>query len=173
MAVRGAGARRFSPRGITLVELMINVAIISFIGGVTTMLFIEGYRNWKLSRVKVEIQRDARNSLDLMNKYIRQGKAGSVVISRKDANQPPYSQMTFTTTDGAAVNFYQSGRILYEIFNGQQIIITRQLRALQFAYPDTSDPNIVQISVTFEGQTYEGGSKALQLSVEKVRVMND
>ncbi len=176
IAIGATRLRRARLSGVTLVELLINVSIVGAIGTVTAALFLGGFRNWQVSRVKTEIQRDARQSLDLMSRYFRQGLASTVTIRRK-ANQPAYSWATFTYKDTNNVNhtvdIYQNGRILTIEFDGVQRVITRQLRAVGFTYPDFSDPRVISISVTFEGGTFQGGTKAFQLSLEKVRIMND
>ncbi len=158
-------------RGVTLVELLINIAIISGIGTITAVMLVSGFRNWQVNRVRTEIQRDTRQTLDLMIKYIRQAQATTIVITRR-AGQPPYSDMTFTTIGGNAVEFYQDGTTLYEVFDGNKIIITKNVRALLFAYPSSQDGALINISVSFEGGTYEGGTQTFQLQLEKVRIMN-
>ena len=50
--------------------------------------------------------------------------------------------------------------------------VADDLRYIAFTYPKSDDGYIISISVTFERATYEGATKALQMAVEKVRVMN-
>jgi hypothetical protein len=46
------------------------------------------------------------------------------------------------------------------------------LRYIAFTYARTDDPSILSVSITTEKETYESGTKALQMAIEKVRVMN-
>ena len=52
------------------------------------------------------------------------------------------------------------------------VAITGNLRYIAFTYPRSDDPTIISVAVTMEKATYEGGTKALELSIEKVRIMN-
>jgi hypothetical protein len=46
------------------------------------------------------------------------------------------------------------------------------LSFIAFTFPRTDDATIVSVSLTMQKATFEGGSKALELTVQKVRIMN-
>lgn len=152
------------------------VGIVGSIATVTSALFLGGFKLWQVNRVKVEIQRDARATLDLMNKYLRQASASSLTLDRYNSNQPAYSRCTFTYLDTAraahSVEFRQDGRIMYLLFDGNKVVMTRNLRNVLFYYPDSTNDKLMNVSICYEATTFTGGTKALQLSVQKVRVMN-
>jgi len=90
---------------------------------------------------------------------------------------PPHSRITFTRykPNGSTeiVSYYQSGKKLYMSTDGAAgKKVADDLRYIAFTYPKSDDGYIISISVTFERATYEGATKALQMAVEKVRVMN-
>jgi Tfp pilus assembly protein PilE len=158
--------------GITLTELMIATVVTSILLAVVGNILLGQIRFSRLTNARADIQRDARESIDTINRYLRQAKASSVTISTP-ASQPPCSQITFTHINGQSYSFYQSGADLIMSVNGINKKISQNLRTLFFAFPHTDEPTIISVSVCFEKATYEGRSKTLQLSVEKVRIMNN
>ncbi|MDD5687179.1 MAG: hypothetical protein PHE88_05025 [Elusimicrobia bacterium] len=153
---------------------MINIVTISILAMALGSLFLKWIQFWQLSSAKGEIQRDARTCISAMNKNLRQADASSVVIDRYPAynqgSNPPFSRITFTN-DNQQYRYYQDGRDFYEVINSTRVL-ARSLRSVQFTYPQTSEDSIVNISITFEKKTYSAHTKALQLSVAKVRIMN-
>lgn len=157
-------------KGLTMVELMINVVTLSIIAFALTSLFLKWIQFWQLSKAKGAIQRDARTCISAVNKHLRQGTASSVVIDRYDSNQPPYSRIYFEK-DGQPFIYYQKDQEFIEVIKSTRTL-AKSLRAVQFIYPESTNNSILNVSITFEKATYSRGTKALQLSVQKVRIMN-
>ncbi len=165
-------------RGFTLIELMIVIAIVGVVSVITTNYMVNITRFFRISQARIEIQRDARRCIDLINRNARQSSASTVIVSRFNSSQPPWSMIEFTDIKGTQWKFYQNGTNFYMSvkkttdlsFNTQKI--AENLRALIFAYPRLDDDTIISISICFEKATYEGHAKALQMSVEKIRIMN-
>lgn len=166
-------------KGWTLVELLLTVIIFSIITLGTSTFMTQGIRNMRLVIAKIDIQREARISLSIMSKELRQAVKDTIVISRYNSSQPPYSKVTFETIKGSTISYYQNGIILYqEIYDGDKHFVTKlskNLRFVHFIYPRTDDEGIMQVSACFEKIPfpYVVGAKALQVSIEKVRIMND
>lgn len=163
-------------KGYTLMELMIVVAIIGVVVLSAPKLFFGIYRFTQLAVARAEIQKNARAALSNLNRGLRQAQADTVVVDQL-AGQPPHSRITFTRykPDGSteSVSYYQSGRKLYLSSGGAGgRMVADNLRYVAFTYPKTDDAYIISIALTFEKSTYEGGAKALQMAVEKVRIMN-
>jgi len=156
--------------GFTLTELMMVIAILGIVVMGGPKLIVNMVRFYQLHSAKMEIQRDARASLDTINRYLRQAQAASVTIDQV-SGKPPYSRITFATVEGQGMSFYQKGSDLYQVAQSTNVI-SSNLRYIGFTYPRTDDPTIISVAVTMEKATYQGGSKALELSVQKVRVMN-
>ena len=156
-------------------EMMITVAILGVVVTVSAPLFLQSTNFWRLTSARYAIQRDVRAALDLINRYTRQAKSSTVVISRQ-SGQPPYSSMSFTMTDqhgvDQAVTFYQQGNGLYMTVAGKTTRLSSSLAYIAFTYPRTDDISIISVAMTMQSPTYKGGKKALQLSIQKVRIMN-
>lgn len=158
-------------------ELMVAVAIMGVVMIGAPQFFTRIYQFIRLTQARSEIQKNARGALANINRELRQAVASSIVIDQV-SGQPPHSRITFTRykPDGstAEVSYYQSGKKLYQSFSGSSSgrLVAENLRYLAFSYPRTDDDAIISLSVTFERETYEGGTKALQMAVEKVRIMN-
>ena len=133
---------------------------------------IQIVRFTRLSQVRAEIQRDARTIFDVIGRDVRQAMASTITVDAA-SNQPPYSRIQFTRIDGDTVSYYQEGGKLMHTRNIMVKELTDDVRYIAFTYPRTDDDQIVSVSLTLEQLTYEGGTKAIQLSVEKVRVMNE
>ncbi len=149
---------------------MLVVAILGVIALVGPNLFTQIYRFYRLHSAKVEIQRDARVALDLIDRFLRQAQSSTVVVDQV-TGQPPYSRISFTTTQGQNMLFYQQGATLYQVAQSTTVI-SQNLYYLAFTYPRSDDPTILSIAMTMQKSTYQGAFKVLQLSIEKVRVMD-
>jgi prepilin-type N-terminal cleavage/methylation domain-containing protein len=159
--------------GFSLSELMIVVAIIGIIASIAPRFLVSMTRFIKINTARTEITRYARTTLELINRKLRQAVSTSVTLSRENASQPPYSKLTFTTIDGDTFQYYQLGNSLYSIVNGGAARkLSEALRLISFSYPRSDDDTIISVSVTFEKGTYESKTKAIQMAIEKVRIMN-
>lgn len=164
--------------GTSLAELMVAVTITSMIVLSVSTFFARGVDFFRVTEAKISIQRDARQCLGMMNKYLRQARAGTVVIDRLDSSQPPYSRIFFSTIKGETICYYQDITNLYQsVTRGTQShtnLLSANLQNICFTYPKTNDQTIMHISICFVKipHPYIKGAKALQLSVEKVRIMN-
>lgn len=158
-------------KGFTLTEMLMSVAILGILSSVTPMLMVQFQRFSRLMDSKVAIQRDSRFALDVITRQIRQAKSGTIIISSK-TNQPPFSMISFTTADGRDISFYQEGKYLYGSIGGTISKFSENMRFIAFSFPRSDNARIVSVALTTEKATYEGATKALTLSVEKVRVMN-
>lgn len=160
-----------SKRGHTLTEMMITVAILGGVASVAAPLLVQMTNFWRQTSARNAIQRDVRVSLDTFNRLTRQAKAGTVVISR-NPGQPPDSKISFTNIQNQNVSFYQSGNKLYVSIAGSASVLSSNIAYIAFTYPKTDDTSLISVAVTTESKTYLGGVRALQLSIQKVRVMN-
>ncbi|MFH1541158.1 MAG: hypothetical protein ABID79_04830 [Elusimicrobiota bacterium] len=126
---------------------------------------------WQLSTAKIEIQRDARTIISTISRHLMQATTSSVIIDRYNSNQPPYSRISFTKVD-KTFTYYQEGQKLYEVI-GSTRCLAKSVVILYFAYPETRDDSIINISLTMEKKIMLG-SKTSQFLTQKVktRIMN-
>ncbi|MGQ0643902.1 MAG: PulJ/GspJ family protein [Elusimicrobiota bacterium] len=160
-----------SARGVSLAEIMVAVAIVGIVASVGGRLMVSMTRYFQMNRARQEVQRDARTLFGLIGRDLRQAKASSVVIDQ-ESGQPPYSRITFTKSNGRAVRCFQRGRKAYWVDVSTRAV-SDNLRYLAFSHRRTEDDDIISIAVTMEKATYQGGTKALQLAIDKVRIMNE
>lgn len=146
-------------------------AIIGIMSMVGPQLLIQATRFFRQNQARVDIQRDARAVFDLMGRNLRQAQASTITVDQL-SGQPPYSRVSFTKQNGDAIVYYQSGDKLYMVDGGTKAI-AGNLRYVAFAHPRTDDDNLISVTITLEKATYNLQTKALQLSVEKIRVHND
>lgn len=168
-----------SNKGYTLAEMMMAVAILGILSMVAAPLLVNMTNFWSQTTARNNIQRDVRVSLDTINRFARQGRASTVIIDRA-ANQPPASRITFdiicttctAVSSASTVSFYQSGNKLFMTRAGSSSVLSSNIAYLAFSYPRTDDTSLISVALTTQAKTYKGGTKALQLSIQKVRIMN-
>lgn len=170
-----AFALRAGPQsGHTLAEALITVAILGILATVLAPLLVNITNFWRQTTARSDIQRDVRVSLETMNRYLRQGRADTVIIDQV-TGQPPFSRISFQTDKEQQLSFWQNGNLfMMEIASGTTTTsrLSSRLGFLAFTYPRSDDVSIVSVAITMEASTYLGGKKALQLSIAKVRIMN-
>ncbi|MBI5597464.1 MAG: type II secretion system protein [Elusimicrobia bacterium] len=158
-------------RGYSLVELLMVVAIIGTIAMVGPRLMIQLQNFYLLTTARAEIQRDARATIDVINRFLRQAKYSTIIIDTP-SGEGPYSRIRFTMIDDRAVEFYQDGTKLYQVIDGTTSVTTRNLVYLAFTFPRSDYPRLVSVSITMGKSTYKGQRKELELTVQKIRIMN-
>jgi len=157
-----------------MAELMVVVAIMGIIFSIAPKVLMSTHRFFALSLARSEIQRDARTSLNMINRQLRQAKASTVTVSRHASDQPPYSKVEFQTVAGSTLTFWQNGHdLMMKKDSSNSRLLAKNIRNVAFAYTQTDNDAIMSVAVTFEKRIYEGKSKSLQTAVEKVRIMND
>ncbi|MBI4678297.1 MAG: prepilin-type N-terminal cleavage/methylation domain-containing protein [Elusimicrobia bacterium] len=160
--------------GYSLTEVMMVVAILGILAAAAAPLMVQMTNFWRTTTARNEIERDVRISLETMNRYLRQAKKNTVIIDQVPG-QPPFSRITFTPEKGGSVKFYQHGSKLMMQISSATVVsstISYRLGYLSFTYPRTYEPDIVSVAVTMQAPTYLQRKKALQLSIQKVRIMN-
>ena len=163
-------------KGLTIIELLITTAIIGIISLVLAQMYFQGFRTWRQNKARIDVQRDARTMLDLINKNLRQAQAGTITISRNSAGDPPCSKISFIglqrgTT--AQMSYYQNGLKLYHSIGcGEAHQLGKNVRVLSFATMESGDEASVNIGLCLEEKTYAEGTKTSKLSVQIVRIMN-
>ena len=150
---------------------MIVVTILGIAVMFAPDLFKQVRRFFFMSSARIEIQRDARKSIDLITRRLRQAKSSTIVMDRL-TGQPYYSKLSFQDIDGISTIYYQNGKNLCMVVNGSTTTLSPNLRYLAFALPRSDNMGIVSVSLTLEKTTYESRTKALHMASEKVRVMN-
>lgn len=159
-------------RGYSLVELMMVVAVVGTIAMIAPRLMIQLQNFYLLTNARGEIQRDARASIEVINRFLRQAQYRSIIIDSA-TGQGPYSRIRFTHIDGRTFQYRQQGNLLIQGVNGSESVLTRNLVYIAFTFPRSDYPRLVSVSMTMGKKTYLEQIKELELTVQKIRVMND
>ncbi len=158
--------------GYTLVELMMVVAILGIIASAGPLLLRNLQDFFLMTTARNEIERDARSSLDTINRFIRQAVDGTIAIDTPPSGGGPYSRIRFTDIEGRSISFYQSGSNLMMSVNSDQSTLSKDLGFIAFTFPRTDDPTIVSVAMTMTKDIQLGRKKVLELTIQNVRVMN-
>lgn len=159
-------------RGFTLVEAVLTVALVSIVFVLGSQIFVQINRFIILNRTKIELQREARAILPIINSNLRQASVNSLIIDQV-SGQPYYSRISFRRIDGTDYTFYQQNKKLIMTTSGTSQVLSSNLRYLAFAAPRSDDLTIVSVSLTLEKEITELRTKALHMASEKVMIMND
>lgn len=160
-------------KGWTLVELMIIIAMFGILSLSISSLFLQIWRFYRITHVQKELQEEARMIMEVIMRNLRNGISNTIVISRYDNQQPPYSKIDFYTIDGSSVSYYQIGRNLYQKVAGTQTkVLSRSVTYFAITFPRSYELNIISIALTLERDLYDIRRKALHMASEKVMVMN-
>ena len=157
--------------GYTLTELMMVVAILGILSTVGPTLLISMQNFFLMTSARYEIQRDARTTLDTVNRYLRQAVASTVIMDTP-AGQGPFSRIRFLHVDGRYMEFRQSGSQLIQVIGTASSVVSNNLIYIAFTFPHTDDISIISVSITMGKNIQLSKRKVLELTIQKVRVMN-
>jgi prepilin-type N-terminal cleavage/methylation domain-containing protein len=160
-----------SRAGYSLAEVMMVVAIIGILATVVPTMVIQMQNFFLMTSARYEIQRDARTTLDTVNRYLRQAVASTVIMDTP-AGQGPYSRIRFKHVDGRYMEFRQQGSKLIQVIGTATSSVSNNLIYIAFTYPHTDDVSIISVSITMGKSIQLGRRKVLELTIQKVRVMN-
>lgn len=162
-------------KGVTLVELIIVVALVGIVLGVTQTYFLKGFDFLNINQARLETQRDARTCINMIRTELQKASATSIIIDRENSSQPPWSLLEFVNMDNERIRFYQSGTDLYmnNITDGNLKLIAENVRQATFSYPRFQDWEVISISICLEKEPKYDKKISFIMSAEKVRIMNE
>jgi prepilin-type N-terminal cleavage/methylation domain-containing protein len=169
-----AGSRQ---SGVTLVEMTIAVAVLAIIFFVAPPLIRQISHFFRQNMVSIEVRRDARDAVAMIDRELRQAQAGSITIDQLPG-QPPHSRIVFNRLikNGGVrknVSYYQSGGQLYvKIDTAPAVKLADGLRYIAFCYPRTSDQTVLSVFVVMEKPVFGGRTVLVRNQAENIRVMN-
>ena len=157
--------------GYSLTEVMLVVAILGIMATVGPTMMIQMQNFFMMTSARYEIQRDARTTLDTVNRYLRQAVATTVIMDTP-TGQGPFSRIRFQHVDGRYMEFRQSGSKLIQVIGTAESVVSSNLIYIAFTYPHTDDISILSVSITMGKAVQLGRRKVLELTIQKIRVMN-
>jgi prepilin-type N-terminal cleavage/methylation domain-containing protein len=171
MKIESSSRRGLKREGYSLVEVMLVVAIVGALAMVGPRLLIQLQNFYILTTARNEIQRDARTVLDIVNRFVRQAKWRTIIIDTP-SGQGAYSRIRFTHQDGRTFSYYQEGNKFFQSVDGSTTMLADNLVYLAFTFPRSDYPRLVSVSMTMGKDIYRGQQKELELTIQKIRVMN-
>ena len=158
--------------GYSMIEIMMVVAILGIISSVGAQLLLQANRFFILTKTRGDLQREARGTMYVITREVRQAQSNSITLDRLSASQPFYSRITFTKMQGTTMTYQQNGNQLEQIVGNNKTVLTKNLRYMAFTFPRSDDLTILSVSLTLQENIFQGQTKALHMASEKVRVMN-
>jgi len=145
-------------KGITLIELMITLAVLSFIILGLVVFFTGGVRSWITGQYQLEAQRNARQAMESMVREIRHGKivedtSDSIsIVFRTPFNGSP--EINYNWDTGTGVLYRNTNPIIDDVLS------------LSFTYLDNTDNVIPTSDLEFSNKVSKIHIE-LQVDVEK------
>ena len=140
--------KKINNKGLSLIELMVVLVILSLIILGLVTFFTGGARSWILGQSQLSAQRNARQAIDQMVREIRHGElisagtANSITVRVPALGSDPTYDVTYSWSGNA---WDPINRI---VSSGTNPLINNVLN-LHFTYPDTSKVNIL-LEVDFD-----------------------
>ena len=155
-----------SKKGLTLVEVLISVVILSFLVVAILTVLRVGEMNWREETALVSLQQDTRQSIDGMLKEIRQSNTTDVTVSDGGA------RIDFFIPDVSnTIAYYLGGddgdQIIREHPAGATKVLANDINVLNFSL--VGETIIVGVGAT----KTEGGRNIIFSLTEKVRLRNE
>ena len=147
----------------TLVEVMVSLALLSFILLVVYGVLSTGSNIYTRDTLYLDAQQQARNGMDRMMREIRESSTQTITVI--DANS---DRISVTTPNETGLLYYRSGtNLIREYPAGTTKIIASNIAYLKFTLSGT----LLQISIRAD-RTYGSSTVSFPL-VEKVRLRNE
>lgn len=176
--------------GYTLVEIMMVLAILAIVSGIGAALLTQIQNYYLTVNAHNTIQHDDRVALDLMDRFLRQAQSSTICIDSPASATPCscmgglstnggyWSRICFTSVDGRKMRFYQNGsQLIMAIENSggsayYTATASRNLYYLAFSFDNSNNTSIINVALSASQAVQLGRKDILEMSIQKVRVMN-
>lgn len=164
-------------KGLSLVEVLVTVVLLSFIMGVCYALLISGSDSWETNNARVELQQELRKGTDWITRDLRQ--AGSASITDVPANGTTYTSITFYKGAGASggnlvwdsnttkylLGGSGSTQLQRQIGAQTPAVVAQDIQVLQFSR-SSSNPNVVNVTLQAQKATPRGKNLSGKTSIQ-------
>jgi len=158
------------PKGFTLIELMVVVALLGILGYGIVKFFTNTYRIWWQASQQINAQQKARAAMDEMTRFIRQAKPVTGIVVGQQAGEDANSMITFTHIDNRQISYYKAGDSLKRVVGGATTdVIPEDLVSIYFILDATMTPTQVDIS-TLAVQTPGKGGEQGSITFPRKRI---
>lgn len=171
--------KRRNIKGFSLAELLIVTAIAGVLLVIGPKLLVQTFSFFSRQRAMSDLQYEGRDATDLMLRFLRDGRASTLVIDQLSTPpEAPFSRISFTTIEGTKIEFYKSGNTLVKssqlagMPTPTVIVITKHLNTLLFTCARSDDPGTVSVSLSLERPLPDGTLKTMNFTIRRIRLMN-
>lgn len=149
-------------KGFSFVELLITVAILSFVLAVTYGVLSTGRTIFNNDTYALDVYDQARNGLDKIIREVRE--SSSQTITTVSAN---YDRITFSTPNETGIQYYVTSNILYREYpSGTASKVASDIARLKFSYSN----KLLTVDIRSDKLI---GSKTYSIALrDKVKVRN-
>ena len=135
-------------KGLTLIELIVTLLIVSLLLGSIYGILQGTLRVWLHGSEKIDIQQNARIAMNTLESEIKRADR---------VNSSSTSTSLNLTIDGQLVRYHLSGtQLLRATSGGGNNPVAYNLKQLRFTYyPNVTSSSLVEIYMKFESQGYE------------------
>jgi hypothetical protein len=126
--------------------MLVASVVMGFLALFVPRVLRQTYESFGINQSKLECQRDARDSIQQIEKDLNQARGASVRVS-SPVGQPAFSRIVFQTVDGTTTTIRQDGRLLKVDRGGGERTVTDRLVAVSFLLSEKGQKRSVHLSL--------------------------
>jgi prepilin-type N-terminal cleavage/methylation domain-containing protein len=138
-------------RGFTLTELLVVMAVLGLVMAGVFVIQQQGMRSYLMGASRVEVQQNARTTLELLVRELRSAQTVTILGGASD--------ITFLDQTGATIRYQLVGTTLNRSVNGTAAVLVGGVQSLTLTYYSA-----------FDGSTNTGTVTATPGSVKVIRI---
>jgi len=167
------------PRGITIVEMMISVAVVAIVAMMVSQIIKTNEKLNNVASVKFELNREMQTASFFLIKHLRQARFNTIAISRA-AGEPYASEIAYRITGepDTVYGFFQQGDTLVFSTEADSVtrtrVIARDVERAVFSMSMYAEEaySYVLVSLTFDKKNILGDREKLATFSEKIKIKN-
>ena len=160
-------------KGLTLVEILVALAILTIVLGTAINLYLQGVFSWQRQDHFLEAQDNLRIAADRLVRELRQAqRLDGASSSSRAIFYLLYPENNNTLTE-QRVYYYLQGNVLYREWKGVANPVASHITGFSLEYAPASEPSISKrnlVTITLSGQVKNGKETVLQTKVRLRRV---
>lgn len=179
-------------RGLSLIELLISIAIVTIIGGYLAYFLVLGSSAWRTGDAEIQANQESRKGMMQMARELRQAQDGNlrttadalyvdntaynnikfIVISDTDGDGDTVSA-TGTLEWSAPISYYIAGTQLLRLQNGATKVLANNVTGLQFIKTVDIIQGISVLNITLQTRKTSTEGRQIQSSLTcSVKIRN-
>jgi Tfp pilus assembly protein FimT len=161
-----------SRSGVTMAELCIAIAAMGLLVLALPRFFSQLNKSFMAASTNSSSQENARVGTQEILRLLTIARSSTVTLTQQ-SGEDPYSEIDYTNTSNVPMAIYQKNSNLIHLANGvEHVLLKKSLVRLVFAYPDLSDPNLIQVTVTVKDSLGTNKSRTMGTVPKKIHLEN-